>query len=333
METTIEVHEASQVGEVRRIAADLARAEDMSETEVGRVSLVATEVCTNLVKYGKHGFVTLSRYAEAQQRGIEIVAVDRGPGFTDFSVSLRDGHSTGGSLGLGLGSIHRASAFFDVYTVADQGTALMARVAKAVPGAKRVAAPLIVSGRSRPKPGQTECGDAWLANLAGTTQSVCIVDGLGHGPLAATAARLAIKVFEAAAPGDSPEQILQQAHLQLKATRGVVMAVLALDAAAGTATFCGVGNIAAVIAGDAASEHLLSTEGIVGYNLRKVRTQQIAWKAGATAVLNTDGVSTRLSLGKYPGLVSHHPSLVASVLFRDYAGQTDDATLVVARGM
>lgn len=333
METTIEVNESSQVGEVRRAATDLARAEGMNETEMGHVALVATEVSTNLVKYGKRGSVTLARFAEAGQRGIEIIAMDHGPGFADFAASLRDGHSTGGSLGIGLGSIKRASTYFDVYTVTGQGSAVLARLAKAAPAAARAVPALIASARSAPKRGQIECGDAWRVRDFGAKQLICIVDGLGHGPLAASAARQAIAVFDAAGPGDAAGDIVQSAHEQLKQTRGVVMAVLALDTAANTAVFSGVGNIMAVILQDEGSEHLLSIEGIAGYNLRKVRSQTAAWKANAVVILNTDGLSGRWNLVKYPGLLARHPSLIASVLFRDHARDTDDATIVVAKGM
>jgi anti-sigma regulatory factor (Ser/Thr protein kinase) len=335
METTIEVHEASQVGEVRRAAAEMARAEQMSVTETGQVALVVTEAATNLVKYAKSGTVTLSRFAEGSQHGIEIIAIDRGPGLADLAAAFRDGHSTGGGLGVGLGSMQRASAYFDVYTLPGQGTALLARVTRAAPRSSlgREAAPaLLASGRSVPLKGQVECGDAWRVRDFGARQWICIVDGLGHGPLAAVAAKRAIQSFDSAPPGALPADIVQSAHEDLKGTRGAVMAVLALDSRAGTAVFCGVGNINAAIFHEASSEHLLSIDGIVGYNVRKVRSQQVAWKPNALVILNTDGLS-RWSLGKYPGLAGRHPSLIASVLFRDHARDTDDATVVVARGM
>ncbi len=332
METTVEVSESSQVGEVRRLAAEMARAEQMTEEEIGRLSLVATEVSTNLVKYGSKGHVTLKRYIDAGVRGVEILAIDQGPGLPDLARSMRDGHSTGGSLGIGLGSMQRAATVFDVYTLMGQGTVVLARVAHAGPRVRKAAPLLSVSARAVPLKGQIENGDAWRMRDFGSRQLLCIVDGLGHGPLAALAARRAVQVFDAAAVSDEPGEILQKVHSAIRDTRGVVMAVLALDHAAGTAVFSGVGNIAAVIVLDGKSQHLLSVEGIVGYNLRKVRDQQAVWAPGSVAVLTTDGISTRWSFSKYPGLLSCHPSLIASVVFRDHARETDDATIVVAKG-
>jgi anti-sigma regulatory factor (Ser/Thr protein kinase) len=333
METTIEVQEASQVAEVRRAAAELARAEQMSETEAGLVALVATEMSTNLVKYASRGTVTLSRYSDAAQRGVELVALDHGPGFADLAAALRDGHSTGGSLGVGLGSIQRAASCFDIYSVAGQGTAVLARMARARTGRAdaAIAPSLVAAARCVPMRGHVECGDAWAMRDFGRKQLICIVDGLGHGPMAAVAATRALEVFDAAHHNDTPAEILQAAHEGLKNTRGAVMAVLALDSVADTAVFCGAGNITAVILHEGASQHLLSVEGTAGYNVRKFRSQQASWAPKAVAILNTDGLSARMNQTKYPGLLARHPSLIASVLFRDHARDTDDATIVVAR--
>jgi anti-sigma regulatory factor (Ser/Thr protein kinase) len=213
METTVDVHEASQVAEVRRVAAELARAEKMTEAESGRLALIATEASTNLVKYGKAGTVTLTRYVEGAQHGVQLIAVDSGPGFADFPAAARDGHSTAGSLGIGLGVIMRSSTLFDVYSVPGEGTAMVARVAHAAPRKPVVAvAPFEFASRSMPKKGQTECGDGWSVRDFGSRQLVCVVDGLGHGPLAALASARAIAVFEAARPDATPAGIMTQAH-------------------------------------------------------------------------------------------------------------------------
>lgn len=332
METTVAVREASQVAEVRRVAAEMARAEQMTDDEIGRISLVATEVSTNLVKYGSDGTVTLVRYSEAGVRGIEIVAVDRGPGMADVTSAMRDGHSTAGSLGIGLGSMTRAATLFDIFSVPGQGTAVLARIEHAAPRHRKVAPLLVFSTRSVPKKGQVESGDAWRVRDFGRKQAICMVDGLGHGPLAALAARRALEAFDAAGANDEPGEIILAAHSRIKDTRGVVMAVLKLDRDAGTAHYCGVGNITAAIVHDGKAQHLLSIEGIAGYNVRKVRNQLAVWRPGAVAILNTDGVSARWNLGRYPGLLARHPGVVASVLFRDHARDTDDATLLVAKG-
>ncbi|MBA3773067.1 MAG: SpoIIE family protein phosphatase [Ramlibacter sp.] len=332
METTIDVCEKSQVAEVRRVVAERAVGLGMSEADQGRAALVATEISTNLVKYGRQGAVTVSTFAEWRIKGLQMVAVDHGPGFSNFVASARDGHSTGGSLGIGLGAVMRHCDLFDVYTVEAQGSALLCRIVtgSAVPTVPEGA--LVLGARSTPMRGQIECGDAWSHTGAGGRQWLCVVDGLGHGPLAALASAEAVAIFRGAAQGDSPADILARAHAALKSTRGAVMAVAAIDGAAGVLQFAGVGNIAAVLYQGDETHHLLSVEGIVGYNARNFRMQERAWSDNAVLVLSSDGLSTRWNLSRYPGLLQRHPGLIASVLFRDFARDTDDATIVVAKG-
>jgi anti-sigma regulatory factor (Ser/Thr protein kinase) len=332
METTIEVIEHSQVAEVRRLSAELGRAQGLTERDLGRAALIATEASTNLVKYAKQGRMTVSTFAGEGAAGVQFIAVDRGPGLADFQASARDGYSTGGGLGLGLGVILRASDTFDVYTMPGQGSALLSRVLKDSVLPPAGAGRLELGARQAPKRGEVECGDAWACTRGGRWHRLCVVDGLGHGPLAASAARDALAAFSDARESDSPEDIIDRCHRALRSTRGAVMAVAAMDLDAGLLCFAGVGNIGAVVYSAAGgATHLLSTEGIVGYQMRSIRGTQRAWSRGDTIVMSSDGLSSRWNMLRYPDLLVRHPAVTASVLFRDFARDTDDATIVVAR--
>lgn len=333
MEKTVEVSEQSQVAEVRRLVADLARSQGMSEAEAGRCALVATEAATNLVKYGKHGSVTANVFSEWGVTGVQMVAADKGPGFSNFVASSRDGISTGGSLGIGLGSIMRISDLFEVFTVPGQGSALFSRIHKAPAKAQVPEGALLVESRRAPKRGEQECGDACAYTRAGSWQRLCVIDGLGHGPLASRAAVEALAVVRAAPAADSPADILTRAHQALRSTRGVVMAVAAIDQAAGRLLFAGVGNVAASLHSGDSTRHLLSVEGVVGYSAaRTLKPEEHPWTPASTLILSSDGVSTRWNLARYPGLLQRHPWLIASVLCRDFARDSDDATMLVAKG-
>lgn len=334
METTIEVVEQSQVGQVRRLAVELARAQGLGETDLGRAALVATELATNLVKYGKNGTVTLDSFRDAASAGLQLIAADDGPGFPDFDASRRDGHSTGGSLGIGLGAIMRASDLFDTYSRIDHGTAILSRIAadRTVPAA-RTPPGLELGLRRAPMRGEVACGDAGAHASCGRWERLCLVDGLGHGPLAAIAAAAAVAAFHAAPESATPADIVGLCHAAMRITRGAVMAVAAIDLAGGRFVFAGVGNIAGVIHSGPASHHLLSVDGIVGHNVRKVLMVERGWSPGDTLVLATDGLSGRWDMTAYPGLLKRHALLVASVLFRDFARPTDDATVLVARDL
>ena len=97
------IEESSQVAEVRRKVTALACAAGLDEHRAGICALVASEVCTNLTKHAKQGEFFLRTVTQGQARGIEILALDRGPGMANVSRALQDSHSTAGSSGTGLG--------------------------------------------------------------------------------------------------------------------------------------------------------------------------------------------------------------------------------------
>src|SRR5687768_10037593 len=122
------VTEPSQVGEARRAAAALAGRLGFDDRDAGKVALVVTEAATNLVKHARDGAVLLRPLDDAGAVGIEVLALDRGPGMADVGRCLRDGFSTAGSPGNGLGAVRRLAAVLDIYSALGSGTALLARV-------------------------------------------------------------------------------------------------------------------------------------------------------------------------------------------------------------
>ena len=119
--------------------------------------------------------------------GIELITIDSGPGLRDVRAAMRDGHSTVGTLGIGLGAIRRLADFCDLYSVPGHGTALVARF-----WAAPASLACDFAGLIRPIASEIESGDAFAAVRAGRTVTGVLCDGLGHGPLAAAAANEAI---------------------------------------------------------------------------------------------------------------------------------------------
>ena len=88
-----------------------------------QLGLAVTEAASNLHKHATQGSMLL-RIARGEGRpGIEMVTIDAGPGFRDPDAALRDGHSTSGTLGIGLGAIRRLADFCDLYSVPGHGSA------------------------------------------------------------------------------------------------------------------------------------------------------------------------------------------------------------------
>ncbi len=325
MSRAIAVTEATQVGHARRAGAQMSNALAFTEGDAGKAAIVITEIATNLVKHGGGGALLLRAVGGHRDAALQVLGLDRGTGIANVAESLRDGYSTTGSPGTGLGAVRRLSAAFDIYSQRGAGTAVFAEV-----GPTREASPLEVGAVSVPAQGENVCGDGWAVRDDARCTSLLVVDGLGHGTPAADAAHEAIRAF-ATARG-APKDQLATIHAALKATRGAAVAVAELDLGRGLLTFAGIGNIAgAIIAADAPSRHVVSHSGIAGQDARRIGEFTYPYPAGALLVLHSDGIGTRWDLEKYPGLAARHPALIAGVLYRDFHRAHDDATVLVAR--
>lgn len=321
------VAEQSQVGEARRRISGLAERFGFGDTAREKVAIVVTELATNLIKHGGGGELVMRPLLLAGQTGIELLALDQGPGMANVAECLRDGYSTTGSLGQGLGSIQRQSSDFQLYTVPGMGTALLVelwpRVAPAV-----TASPFLWGAIVRPKPGEEVSGDGWYCHMTASRCTLLLSDGLGHGPFAAAATELAIQTFQAA-PVRTALAHVESIHGALHSTRGAAVAVA--EIVGERVNFVGLGNISGRICYATTARHLLSQHGIAGHQARKIQPFTQEWPKGALLILHSDGLTTRWNLEAYPGLVHRHPSLIAGVLYRDFARKTDDATAVVVK--
>ena len=106
----IPVQDQSQVAEARREAAETAERHGFGGADSGRVALVATELATNLVKHGKGGEILIGTYEDGEGGGIELLALDRGPGMPNLALCLEDGYSSAGTSGRGLGAVSHGCA-------------------------------------------------------------------------------------------------------------------------------------------------------------------------------------------------------------------------------
>lgn len=313
---------------MRRAAVALAAAVGFDEERQGRVALVATEIATNLAKHARGGEALVRSLSAAEGGGIEVLAIDRGPGITDLGRCLYDGFSTTGTAGAGLGAIRRLSDLFDVTSVPGVGTALVARVRGNTP--TRPPAALEVGAVCLPTAGEEACGDGWALETGPNRTAILVVDGLGHGLLAATAASEAVRVFRQTADR-SPDDIVQALHAALRPTRGGAAAVAVIDHAARALRFAGVGNIAGAVVALGRRQGVVSLSGTLGHSVRKVQTFEYAWPPGAALILHSDGLGSQWDLGRYSGLSARHPALAAGVLYRDYRRERDDMTVIVVR--
>lgn len=316
------ITEPSQVGEARRQIVGLAAAVGLDATQQGKLALVINELGGNLVKHGQGG--QLIARAPAGSPAIELLAVDQGEGMASVAECFRDGYSTAGSPGTGLGAVRRLAAWVDVYSTRPGGTAILALVGD-------VRADALATGVvSVAKTGEDVCGDAWAVAAEQECPAVMVVDGLGHGIGAADAARLAVRAFDAA-PELPPGAQVAAIHDALRGSRGAAVAVARIDRGRGVATYAGVGNIAGAIVADGIGRHLVSGNGTAGHDVGRINEFSYPWADGALLIMHSDGLGSRWQIERYPGLSDRHPALVAGVLYRDWSRGRDDVTVVAAR--
>ena len=366
---SLDITQAAQVGDARRQATSLAQKLGFDDTLQGKVALVVTEAANNLVKHGGGGELLLTATLSAKGMGLDILALDNGPGMVNVAQCLTDGYSTSGTPGTGLGAIQRLSSTFDLYSHRGQGTVLYARLEKIEEKRRRREEEKTEGGTGdrgqgteretstpntqHPTPdsslilhpssfptwgavcvpvgGETESGDGWAAQAQGERICFLAVDGLGHGPQAAEAAQAAIRVFRERAIRDGAQELLEAIHAALRGTRGAAAAIAVLDRERQELVYAGIGNIAGAIVAGTDSHNLVSLSGIVGHQMRKVQTFTYACPSGALLILHSDGLTTQWRLDRYPGLIQRAPAVIAGILYRDCKRSRDDASILVAR--
>lgn len=329
------IFEQSQIGEARRKAISLSKELDFNEVEQGRLAIVVTEAAGNLIKHAKAGQLIFRRLKLNDANGIEVLSLDQGPGIEDIGRSLSDGFSTAGTPGTGLGSIQRQSDVFDIYSQKKIGTVLLSQIwTKNYSEMNKVATQNLEFGAINiPYPGESKCGDQWSQASYGDRSLIIVVDGLGHGPIAAEAASLALNTFHEEL-NLSPAQILEKIHFALRSTRGAAAAICELNRSSRLIRFSGIGNISGMtcplgIGGE--GRHFVSLAGILGHSTRKFQDFEYPWDLGSMLIMHSDGLMTRFELETYPGLRYRHPALISGVIFRDFKRGTDDATLLVMK--
>ena len=321
----VPVDDASQVAQARRQAVAVAAASGATKAQCDTLALVVTELSTNLLKHAGGGEIVV----RAGDAGLDVLALDRGPGIDDVAASMADGYSTAGTPGNGLGAVRRLCRDMRVLSWRGVGTAVFARLAGGA--GSHASEDDGIAGLEVPMRGEEACGDAWSSHRDAHGRTVMLVDGLGHGAEAAIAAHAAVREFQRQRTQPAA-RIIEALHDALRPTRGGAVAVARIDWDAALVTFAGVGNIAAVLrAADGTARRLVSHNGTVGLTARRIQPFDYPIAQGGLLVMHSDGIGTRWSMDRYPGLSQAHPMLVAGVLYHQHGRGRDDAGIVVAR--
>lgn len=317
----VAISDSSQIALARRVAHEGAQRVGMDPRRIGEAEIVAVELATNLLHHAGSGCLLVNAFVP--EATLEIVSVDHGPGMANVEECLIDGYSTGSTPGLGLGSIRRLSSHMEAYSWPGKGTVLAAQLAV---GAPIHSLPGVICVALE---GEEASGDRWAQVGRDGKELYLLVDGLGHGMYAAAAAEMAVEIFLGATSA-SPAALIELMHGPMRSTRGAAVVVVALDREKRSLQFAGIGNISAgLFAPDGRGSNLVSHNGTVGHQMRRVQMFEYPWNGAMRLVAHSDGLTTKWKLGDYPGLSQAGPAVMAGVLFRDFRRERDDATVMV----
>jgi serine/threonine-protein kinase RsbT len=96
----------------------------LSLVDQTKLVTAASELARNTLLHGGGGTVRLDRVDEGSRRGLRLTFEDKGPGIADIGLAMKDGYTTGGGLGLGLGGAKRLSHDFEIASRVGEGTAV-----------------------------------------------------------------------------------------------------------------------------------------------------------------------------------------------------------------
>lgn len=82
----------------------------------------ASELARNMLKYANGGTVLIEVVSQGRENGIRLTFADKGPGIANIALAMKDGFTTGKSLGLGLPGTKRLVSEFDIRSTVGEGT-------------------------------------------------------------------------------------------------------------------------------------------------------------------------------------------------------------------
>lgn len=340
---SIEIIDEAQVGAARRAVHEYAARLGFTEKELAEIDIVVQELGTNAATYATQNSRLHYTNTLGRATGLELFYWDTGPGIYNIDRAVRDGVSTSGSLGTGLGAIQRLMDQFDLYSTVrttsrlslqaarrtTHGTAVMARKWKA--GTRQDAfAMKRVGVWSRPHPGEQINGDAYFIMTQGASTLFAVIDGLGHGQGARQASDTALESLSDWT-GEPLDEVFQAVHGALRATRGAVMSAIVINDAREEMQYAGVGNVSVRVYNTPEQVTPIPTHGTLGARMGRVRVWKQKWSEDSVAVMASDGLSESWDIKSYPNLLERNPQILAGILMRDYGRTNDDATVLVAK--
>jgi serine/threonine-protein kinase RsbT len=126
-EVRIRIDRDSDIVTARVAGRELASRIGFAGSDLTIIATAISEIARNIVIYAKHGEMAFAPSRQSGKRGITVIGRDSGPGIPDIEQAMRDGFSTGKSLGLGLPGAKRLMDEFEIASEVGRGTTITMR--------------------------------------------------------------------------------------------------------------------------------------------------------------------------------------------------------------
>ena len=300
---------------------------------------IVSELSRNILKYAERGVCEFELFDGPRETRIRCVFKDNGPGIDDTKAALTDGYSTSATLGVGLPGAKRLADRFDILTSAD-GTAVeievhtrslhpsrnqIAQVRESLP----IAEPPRFGVAIRPFKHGRFSGDQAGVWFDESRITACIIDGLGHGEAAETAALEALKFIEHNR-GQAILDLIRGCDEQLRGTRGAAIGIAMIDRQTGNLEYAGVGNPRCAIVSNQVV-YLGSVYGIVGEGGFVPALERCQLVRRDTIMLWTDGLPEAIRMVPTRVRRMADAQAFSNDLIKQHAIDDDDAGVVIVR--
>lgn len=331
--TSYRIEDRSYVSILKREIHNKTTQAGFNRLRVGEIDIIVSELTSNMIKFADKGEILYRINCTDSNKCLEIFSIDGGPGHEDMKRMMSDGNSSSNTLGHGLGAIERLSDVFQIYSVKDWGTVSYCKIYSNKPEIvhRRIANEINIGIVQVPIPNEVLCGDGYYYHSDKDYSLFFLGDGLGHGINAHNAVNAAIEAVKECQER-LPSEILRHIHASVKKTRGLVATIAVLNHHTNEWKICGIGNIITQIYRGLESKNYMSYNGILGHNIPKtINDYTSEGEKYSIITMCSDGIRGKWTPLLYPSILKYNPSIIASVIFKDFARRTDDMTVLVAK--
>ena len=120
----VAIQSSADVVIVRQAVRSAAMEQSFSLVDQTKLVTAASELARNTLDYGGGGNVRIELLVEGIRKGVKLIFKDQGPGIADIELAMRDGYTSGGGLGLGLGGAKRLVSEFHIDSAPGKGTTI-----------------------------------------------------------------------------------------------------------------------------------------------------------------------------------------------------------------